>query len=115
MKKKALNKIGGWAFIIGLVLAIVVAIFGAEATWPIYLLLFLGLVVGILNITNKEVSSFLLAAVAFMFTFTSLGKVAEIIPLLGETLARFFSLMNTFVAPAAAVVAFKALFAHSKN
>jgi ABC-type proline/glycine betaine transport system permease subunit len=78
-------------------------------------LLFLGIVVGILNIGKKEVSSFLLAAVAFMFTFTSLGKVVEIIPVLGEPLARFFSLMNAFVAPAAAVVAFKALFAHSKH
>lgn len=113
--ERTLDKVGGWAFIIGLVLAILIAIFGAEATWPIYLLLFLGLVVGILNIGHKEVGSFLLAAVAFMFTFTSLGKVAEIIPVLGEPLARFFSLMNTFVAPAAAVVAFKALFAHTKR
>lgn len=113
--ERTLDKLGGWAFIIGLVLAILIAIFGAEATWPIYLLLFLGLIVGILNIGNREVGSFLLAAVAFMFTFTSLGKVAEIIPVLGEPLARFFSLMNTFVAPAAAVVAFKALFAHTKH
>ena len=112
---RTLDKVGGWAFIIGLVLAILIAIFGSEATWPIYLLLFLGLVVGVLNIGNREVGSFLLAAVAFMFTFTSLGKVAEIIPVLGEPLARFFSLMNTFVAPAAAVVAFKALFAHTKH
>ena len=69
--KKALDKVGGWAFIIGLVLAILIAIFGAEATWPIYLLLFLGIVVGILNIGKKEVSSFLLSSCIYVYLYFS--------------------------------------------
>ncbi len=109
------KKIGGWAFIIGLILAAVIAIVGTEQTWSVYILLVLGLIVGLLNITGKEVSSFLIAAIAFMFTFTALGNVAESIPAVGSIIAQFFSLINVFIAPAAAVVAFKALFAQAKN
>jgi hypothetical protein len=112
---RTLDKLGAWAFVIGLVIAIVIAIFGVQQTWPMYLLLFLGLVVGLLNIGNREVGSFLLAAIAFMFTFTALSTLAEGIPLIGETLARFLGLVNAFIAPAAAVVAFKALFSHTKH
>jgi hypothetical protein len=74
-----------------------------------------GLIVGLLNITGKEVGAFLIAAIAFMFTFTALGTVAEGIPAVGATIASFFKLVNVFVAPAAAVVAFKELFARAKN
>ena len=109
------KKVGRWAFVIGLILAIILAMLGTEQIWPIYLLLVLGLLVGLLNISDKEVGSFLIAAIAFMFTFTALGNVAEGIPVIGGTIAKFFLLVNVFIAPAAAVVAFKALFGHAKN
>lgn len=109
------RSLGGWAFIIGLIVAIVIAIFSTEQTWPLYLLLVLGLIVGLLNVSSKEVGHFLIAAIAFMFTFAALSDVAVGIPVVGDTLARFFNLINAFIAPAAAVVAFKELFAHAKN
>ncbi|MEM4330727.1 MAG: hypothetical protein QW273_01825 [Candidatus Pacearchaeota archaeon] len=114
-KEIAGKTVGAWAFVIGLVLAIIIAALGVDQTWPVYVLLILGLAVGLFNITEKEVNSFLLAAIAFMFTFTSLSAIALGIPAIGEGLARFFRLVNAFVAPAAAVVAFKALFAHAKD
>jgi hypothetical protein len=107
--------LGGWAFVIGLIIAVIVAIIGTAASWPIYILLILGIVVGLLNISDKEVSSFLIASIAFMFTFTALGNVADAIPVIGAKLVKFLSLVNVFIAPAAAVVAFKALFAQAKN
>jgi hypothetical protein len=106
---------GAWAFIIGLILAIIIAIIGTDADWPVYVLLVLGLIVGLLNVSDKEVGDFLIAAIAFMLTFTALGKIAEVLPVIGETLGNFFVLVNAFIAPAAAVVAFKELFAHAKN
>ncbi|MEM4181549.1 MAG: hypothetical protein QXX68_00075 [Candidatus Pacearchaeota archaeon] len=115
-KKEIAGKtIGGWAFVVGLVIAVIISFVGLEQSWPIYLLLVLGLIVGLFNITEKEVNSFLLAAVAFMLTFASLGAISRGIPGIGEGLAVFFFLVNAFVAPAAAVVAFKALFSHAKN
>ncbi len=107
--------IGGWAFVIGLILAVIIAIFGSTGSWAIYLLLVLGLIVGLLNINDREVNSFLIAAIAFIFTFTSLSKVAMGIPGIGNEVSSFLELVTAFIAPAAAVVAFKALFAHSKN
>lgn len=79
------------------------------------LLVVLGLIVGLLNVTKKEVGSFLLAAIAFLMTFTALSAVASGIPGIGGNIAAFFTLINAFIAPAAAVVAFKELFAHTKN
>lgn len=107
--------VGRWAFIIGLVVAVIIAIIGTEETWPFYVLLVLGLIVGLLNISDAEVSHFLIAAIAFMFTFTALSNVAEGIPAIGETVGRFLGLVNVFIAPAAAIVAFKELFASTKN
>ena len=109
------KSIGGWAFIIGLILAVVIAFLGAEQDWPIYILLVLGLIVGLLNIGDKEVGPFLIAAIAFMLTFAALGKIAEVIPVVGATIGNFFVVVNAFIAPAAAVVAFKELFARTRN
>lgn len=105
------KSLGGWAFVIGLIIAIVIALTGNTANWALYLLVVLGLIVGLLNISDKEVNSFLIAAIAFMLTFGSLSAVfANWLPV-----ARFLQLLVAFVAPAAAVVAFKALFAHTRD
>jgi hypothetical protein len=109
------NNVGAWAFVIGLILAIVIAIFGINQAWPIYLLAILGIVVGLLNITDREVLPFLVAAIAFLLTFATLSAIVNPIPGVGSSFANFFSLMNVFVAPAAAVVAFKALFSHTRR
>lgn len=107
--------LGGWAFVVGLVIAIVISIIGTAQTWPMYLLLVLGLIVGLLNVSGREVVSFLVAAIAFMFTFTALSGLAIEIPIVGDAISKFLILVNAFIAPAAAVVAFKALFAHAKS
>ncbi len=108
--------IGGWAFIIGLILAILISIFGAlQGTWAIYVLAILGLIVGLLNVTEKEMVKFLIAAIAFMVTFQSLSWIAPKIPLISEFLTNFFSLVNVFIAPAAFVVAISALYSITKD
>lgn len=107
--------LGGWAFIIGLILAIIIALFGINYTWPVYLLVFLGIIVGLLNITDKEVGSFLIASIAFMAAFTILSVMVAEIPAMSAMLAELFKLLNIFVAASAVVVAFKALFAQAKN
>jgi len=106
---------GGWAFIAGLVLAVIIALFGMGQDWPVLVLLVLGLIVGLLNISDKEVGPFLIAAIAFMLTFAALNDIAGAIPWIGDNLGSFFVLVSAFIAPAAAVVAFKELFAHSKS
>jgi hypothetical protein len=109
------NRLGGWAFVIGLVLAIIIAMFGANATWPVYVLAVLGLIVGLLNVTDRETLPFLIAAIAFLLTFGTLGSIVSAIPGIGGATASFFGLVTVFIAPAAAVVAFKALFEQTRN
>jgi len=109
------KSIGRWAFIIGLVLAVIIALLGTGYEWPVYILLVLGLIVGLLNISDKEVGPFLVAAIAFMLTFMALGEIADAIPWIGVYLGNFFVMVRAFIAPAAAVVAFKELFAHTRN
>jgi uncharacterized membrane protein len=104
---------GGIAFIAGMVLAIVIALFGLEADWVIWVLAVLGLIVGLLNVTAKETGKFLIATIAFVVTFNSLSQVfAEVgITLIGT----FLNLLVVFVAPAAAVVALTSLITITKK
>lgn len=111
------KSLGAWAFIAGLVIAAIVAFMGADSVAPlaIILLAVLGIVVGLLNVTGKETVTFLVAAIAFLVTFQSLATIVGMLPAVGDMLKAFFGLMTVFIGPAAAVVAFKALFAASKN
>lgn len=108
--------LGAWAFIIGLIIAAVVAILWAKTVpaWSIYVLVALGLIVGFLNITEKEVMPFLLSAIAFLITFQSLSAIVVKLPL-GGMLDSFFKMISVFIAAATALVAFKELFAVSKR
>jgi hypothetical protein len=109
-------KIGGIAFIVGLVLAVIVAIMGANnASWAIYVLAVLGLIVGLMNVTEKESLKFLVASIAFITTFTALGTVVAPLGTVGDFLSNFFGLLVVFVSPAAAIVAISSLLAITKD
>ena len=110
-------KIGLWAFVIGLVLAIALSLFSATNTpqWAVITLAVLGLVVGLFNIADKEVNTFLIASLAFLVSFQSLSAVFTTLMLGWDAVGVFFSLMTTFIAPAAAIVAIIALFKLAKD
>ena len=57
-----MGQVGKWAFIGGIVLAVVAA-FVTQTTWIYWVLAVLGLVVGFLNVTAEETKGFLLSAV----------------------------------------------------
>ena len=100
-KKKGTEQITLWLFIIGLVIAIITPfIAGLDLVW---LLVLIGVVVGLLNITAKEVNSFLIATVALIIASGSL----QIWTLLTDILSNVVVL----VAPAAIIVAVKAVYA----
>ena len=52
-----IRKIGGWAFLIGIIIAIIAGIIGPIDKTVTIVLVVLGLIVGLLNITEKEVQS----------------------------------------------------------
>jgi LPXTG-motif cell wall-anchored protein len=66
--------IGKWAFIIGLVLAVLAGLF-FQPGWAIWVLAILGIIVGLLNITVEERRGFLLASIALTLSATPLNSV----------------------------------------
>src|SRR3989344_3293368 len=116
------SKIGQWAFIIGVLLAIVVGVFATnlsastQGTLSLVLVL-LGLVVGFLNISEKETTPFLVAAAALMLTATSVDTLQSINlgVNLGSYLAGIVTQIAVFVAPAAVIVALKAINSLAKD
>jgi hypothetical protein len=107
-----LSKIGFWAFIIGLILAVVAGLFWEDNNAVIIILLVLGLIVGFLNITAKEIMLFLVATIALMVT----GRVFEPLSVLsiGEHLDNILAYVATLMAPAAIIASIKALWAVGK-
>jgi hypothetical protein len=100
-----LATVGKWAFIVGLVLAGVAGLL-FQAGWVVWVLAILGVIVGLLNVTQEETQGFLLAAIAFALSATALNTV----PYVGGVVANILGYVAAFVAGAMIVVALKALF-----
>jgi len=97
--------IGKWAFIIGLVIAVLAGLF-FQPSWAIWVLAILGLIVGLLNVTAEETRGFLLASIALTLSATALNTL----PVLGTALSYVLPFVVAFVAGATIVVALKELF-----
>ena len=104
-----MTKIGRWAFIAGLVISIIAGIlpyFGMTiGEIGIAALVVLGIVVGFLNVTNKEVQPFLLGTIALILVGIALNSV------LTGTIKDVLSAFVAFVAGAALIVALKEVYA----
>jgi hypothetical protein len=109
-KSKVMGLVGFWSFIIGLVIALVLGIIGAFSTgmdtsWIIIVLIILGIIIGFNNITAKEVSTLLLA----IFALIVVGNVFDPLPFIGKFISTVLHYVTVLVAPAAVIVAIKAL------
>jgi hypothetical protein len=98
-------KIGKWAFIIGLVVAVLAGLF-FQPGWAIWVLAILGLIVGLLNVTAEDTRSFLLASIALTLSATALNTL----PIVGTALSFILPFVVAFVAGATIVIALKELF-----
>jgi len=111
-KGNVLGMVGFWAFIVGLVIAFVAGIVFPQNPFIIVVLVILGLIIGFLNITAKEIMLFLVATIALIVVgnvfapLTTLG--------IGALLGSILSYVATLMAPAAIVAAVKALWAVGK-
>ena len=113
------SKMGEWAFIIGVLVAIVIGLFTSSIGenlqgWLVLLLVVLGLIVGLLNVSEKETTPFLIAAAALLITGTA-GSSLAIIPVIGGYLQDVVQNIAVFVTPAAIVVALKAIQSLAKD
>ena len=114
--KNSLSMVGGYAFIVGVLLSIVLGLMGSPQAWMLAVLAVLGLVVAFLNISKDEVHGYLLANVAVIVGAGAFGQMLSIlaIPLnLGNVAAILQSITGNlvfFVAPGAVVIALKEIY-----
>ncbi len=122
----AIQKIGGYVFIIGVVIAIIAGIAsgllieqmsGVMAYVPIVMLIF-GLAIGLLNIRDKHMSDFLIAAIAVSVVGMSFGgllAIDNVIKPVGTILSQVVLYIVLLVGPAALVVGLKQIYMLAKE
>ena len=101
-------KVGHYSFLAGVALAIIAGLVTGlvEDSIVTLILVILGVIVGFMNITAKETTEFLVAAIALI-----IAGSAQLtgIPAIGQFLAAILGNIVVFVSPAAIVVALKAV------
>jgi uncharacterized membrane protein len=115
------NLLGAWAFLIGVILAIGVGILSFGELSPIILaiLVILGLVVGFVNVSSKDINTFLMAAISLVIvSFAGIQslKNAEIVGIaVGNLVSSTLGALLVLLVPATIVVAIKSLFSISQS
>ncbi len=119
----ALALVGKIAFVVGVLIAIIGGIWGGdvlpEKDWVIWILLIAGILIGLLNVTAKEAAIVLTAAVA-LIVISVWGLAGGFLPVadVNETLANetqgIVYCFGLLMAPAAIIVAIKAVIATAK-
>ncbi|MBI5036156.1 hypothetical protein HZC09_02320 [Candidatus Micrarchaeota archaeon] len=116
--KDMMKTVGDWAFILGVLLALVLGVFNLQpASLMLAILAIMGLLVALLNITEKEVAGYLIANIAVLVganafsgmlitlaTPLNLGSMATILQSIASNLV-------FFVAPGAVLIALKEIYA----
>lgn len=106
--------IGKWAFIVGLILAVIAGLIEGVYAVPYLalILVILGLIVGFINIHEKNVIKLLVALIALM----AVGSTTVlIVPAIGDYLDAVLKNFVAFVGAAALVVSIKAIWETSKK
>lgn len=104
---------GAWAFLIGVILAVIVGLISQgelSALW-VGILAVIGLIVGLLNVTDKEVTPFMMAGVILVIVSALGGDVMGSIPWAGNVL----NAINALFVPATIIVALKSVFTLAKD
>ena len=130
MAKDIWGKIAVWAFIIGVVIALLIGLWQAyniqtdterildseNGVWIGWVLAFLGLIVGILailgrgTITKAETPAFLMAGIALLIMYGVFNSMENMLqPWLGPLLAGISWPLAIFIAPAVGILSIKAI------
>ncbi len=99
------NMLGSWAFLIGVVLAVILGALGQINPMIAWVLVAIGLVVGLLNVADEEATPFLMSG-AVLIIASGLGQGLVGIQLVDDILS---ALLLIFV-PATIIVAIRNVF-----
>ena len=112
MMQKGAGLIGMLAFIVGVILSIVGGIAYMDNSGIALALIIVGIIVGLLNVTGKEVLPLLVAAIALMVVgvtkgFTPLNDLTGADGTAGTHLNAIVAYLALFMIPAAVISAFR--------
>lgn len=110
-----LKFVGKWAFIVGLVIAVLASFLTGFATTVALVLFLLGLVVGFLNVSGKDSTKFLLATIALLVGGLASMTALSVFGIVSVYLSTIVGNFIAFVSAAALVVAVKAVFETGRN
>lgn len=120
------NTIGAWAFLIGVILAVLIGVSATLIPIPaltkysaqIYgILLLLGLFVGFVNVTGKESQIFMMSGAVLIIAskFGMESVTGSLIGIgIGETVSSVFAALLVLFVPATIIVALKTVFSIAK-
>lgn len=103
------NIVGRYGFIAGLVIAAIIALFNTNAVVSLILVV-LGLIVGLMNVTGKEAVPFLVSVIALIVGVGGMLEVFTGILPGSQILLSFLQGIVLFASAAAFPVAFRGLF-----
>lgn len=92
MEKMDRPTIARWAFIIGIALAVIIALVTDIDDWVIWLMILLGLYAGWEFVTEEQEHHFFLVAISLVFFSQTLADI----PSIGKTLTALLTSLSTF-------------------
>lgn len=113
--KDTMSKVGVWSFIAGLVIAVIASLIWGVTNTVVWILGILGVIVGLINISDKETTMYLIASIALIVGASGLTTVVGAVGVGVSQLTSFLQAIVVFVAPGAVVVAIKAIFEVAKS
>ena len=112
-QKTDLKKAGHYSFIAGIILAVLIALIPQlKADVAIWVLVILGTLVGLLNITAKETTKFLVASLALIIASSASALTLAVV---WTGLTAILGNVIVFVSPAAIVVALKTVYSLAED
>ncbi|MCX8158065.1 MAG: hypothetical protein N3D73_00150 [Candidatus Diapherotrites archaeon] len=124
---KNLEKLGSYAFIVGVAIALIVGlvtgfnIVSVDMGLVSIAMVILGLIVGALNIEDKEIMGYVIAAIGLTMGSTALANLGQLLAMssattgLGIAMMSAFTVFSTFVASSLFIPALKEIYNISKD
>ena len=115
-KRDTAHLVGSWSFLVGLVLAVLLGLgftgaYQGQMLWAVFLL---GIVVGLLNISVKEASGFLMSGTVLVLV-SFLGVQVGVFESVAPAIANILRGILTLFVPATIIVALRAVFTEAKS
>lgn len=115
-ENKMMAKVGSWAFIVGVLLAVIMGLWtDVLGSVGVTVLILLGLIVGLLNITGRETMPYIAAVIALMLVTAFGGNVLSQAGYIGPALESILNAIMVFIIPATIIVALKTVYSLAED